>query len=364
MTIFEGMRLVELEPLDTLFFGDNKGMEFNFGGISLEMPLPWTVSGALLFKYVSETGRISDVRKGCLNGGECEQEERGEATEFAFYGPFISFGTSLWFPPPADLIRREGSRDIDIITPKARYGGYSSFMPSVYLPYGWETYNEFVDHVFMEKYAEGIIEKPKRPPKVYKERRVGIHIDDSRRAVKTGFTFSSTHIRPPFGMKYAVLVSRKDGNNIDFSGLVRIGGEGRPAKVSTRDWKPSWLKARKLRAGKVVKVVLLSPAIYRLDGKNVRLPDLAGLPGNPELCRIGESDLVIGGKPMRVSGWNSITKRARKMYTAVPSGTVYYLKLREDVDRLDLTSSFWKLSSFWERGFGSPLISLGGVECE
>ncbi|MEM2219627.1 MAG: type III-B CRISPR module-associated protein Cmr3 [Candidatus Korarchaeum sp.] len=355
--------LIELEPLDTVFFGDARGMELNIGGRSLSIPLPWTVSGALLSHYLLRTGKYGDVMRGCENvNGECESEEKGEATVFAFYGPFLHFKDRYWFSPPADLVRDGGK--VGLIRFRVGGSGYAQQLPSVYLPLDAEPYGMLVDHEFLNCYANGKITKPRSEDHFdHEERRVGIHIDDSKRVVKTGYTFSCVHRRPRFGLRYAVLIWEKEERDFNFSGILRLGGEGRVAKVSERglkevDGRFFWLDNRELEAGNYVKVVLLSPAIYRSGDRDIRAPDhqmLQKLPGRPELL------MTVGGRATMVSGWNMRAKRARKMYAAVPPGTVYYFKLNEKVNRLDLTLSFWKLSLFWERGFGSPLVAVGGV---
>jgi len=362
--LFERMKLVELEPLDTVFFGDARGMDLNIGGRSLRFPLPWTVSGALLSHYLLITGRAEDVNKGCRDLGDCESEEKGENTVFAFYGPFLSYGGSYWFSSPADIALRADSSGrgvVQIEVRKVRSDGYAGYLPEIYLPFDAEPYaGRLVDHEFLESYADGKLKQPKELDEeiLSEERRVGIHIDDSRRTVKAGYTFSSIHIRPKPGLKYAVLVAEKERRDFSFSGIIRFGGEGRVARASEGSWIPSWLRRRGLKAGDIVKAVLISPAIYRKGSLNCRIPDVRNLPGRPEL--LGAGKLVIGGRAVMVSGWDLRTVKARRMYAAVPPGTVYYMRLNQDADRAELTLSFWRLSLFWERGFGSPLIAVGG----
>lgn len=371
--MFNNMKLIELEPLDTVFFGDPRGMELNLGGKSLRLPLPWSISGALLYFYILNGGSLNDVRIGCEDDAEeCISEEKGESTVFAFYGPFLSYGGRYWFNAPADLILKDGK--VTLLKPYDGKGGYRDFLPRIYLPEGSEPLiDEFVDHEFLESYAEGrIIELKGKVTFDFEERRIGIHIDDSKRTVKAGYTFSCVHRRPKFGLKYSMLVAEKSRRDFKFSGIVRLGGEGRAAKITERNWKPNWLERSLLKGGTTVKVVLVSPAIYRRNGKDTRIPDISNLPGKPKLCTLdipkgnkkngnGGNELVIGRGPIFISGWDLPRNRARRMYAAVPPGTVYYLKLEDDVDRAELTLSFWKLSLFWERGFGSPLVAVGDV---
>ncbi|MCS7103867.1 MAG: type III-B CRISPR module-associated protein Cmr3, partial [Candidatus Korarchaeum sp.] len=310
------MRLVLLEPLDTVFFGDARGMELNLGGVSLRLPLPWTVSGALLSHYLLKGGRAEDLNRGCGEDGDCESEEKGEATVFAFYGPFLSYKGSFWLNAPADLASR--GDEVLLIKPRRMEGiesrrgeSYADHLPPVCLPLDAKPYvGNLVNHEFLESYAKGILTQPRiiKDEIDFEERRVGIHIDDSKRTVKIGYTFSSIHRRPNFGLKYAVLAAKKEGQDFRFSGVVRLGGEGRAAAVSEGEWKPSWLEGSELESGSTVKVALISPAIYRGSHGNSRVPDLGNLPGKPELIHVKGRPLVIGGRAMMVSGWNMRAK--------------------------------------------------------
>ncbi len=348
--------LVAMRPLDSFFFGRSRGLDLSSSATSFEFPLPWTVSGALLGAHASITEDLGTGRKlGELTWDE-DIEERGELTGFMFYGPFLIWEGKEWFRPPEDLrVKFIHSR-----TGKLYRDQLPALVPEEKEFPGW------IDHETLEKYSNGEkVDLKVEGPRISEERRLGTHLDDLTRTVKEGFIYSAIHRRLPPGSSIGVLITGKRGQKLANFSLVRLGGEARVSRVERSQWRPGWLDDRGLSGGDVVKVVLLSPAIYRRNGENVRVPPIDRLRDKVKLCRLGGRTLVIGRKPTRVSGWDMRRKRARKMYSAVPPGTVYYLRLKGSMSRWELTLDFWKLSLYWERGFGSPLVALsGGVRCE
>jgi len=339
--------LISLKPLDSLFFGDNMGLDLNSPGGGLRFPLPWTVSGALLYAHIMSVHNLGSSY-GLTSNWDEGVEERGDLTGFMFYGPFLIWRGKKWFPCPLDL-----SVSVEGLQPSQNPKLYSSQLPPI-MPR--EDKCKWIPHDLLERYSEGNKVEPINEVEepIFEEKRLGIHLDDVNRTVVEDFLYTSRHIRLK-DASIGVLVASKGEARIEVPPLIKLGGEGRPVRVTRERWTPKWLSNDVLKAGSVVKVVLLSPAIYRKNGKDVRIPELK-LPGKPELLE-SRSALVISGPPVLVSGWDLKRARARKLYAAVPPGTVFYLKLSEDVGRWELTYNFWRLSLFWERGFGSLLIS-------
>ncbi len=339
--------LLSLKPLDSLFFGDNLGLDLNSPGGGLRFPLPWTVSGALLYAHIMSTGNLGSSY-GLTSDWDEEIEEEGDLTGFMFYGPFLVWKGKRWFPCPLDL-------NAMVYLSRTNSKLYSSQLPSI-IP--GEGRCNWIPHDLLERYAEGKLNSVNEVEEpIFEEKRLGIHLDDASRTAVEDFLYTSRHVR----LKEAsigVLVASKGDVRLEVPPVIKLGGEGRPVGVTRESWTPKWLKDDVLKANSVVKVVLLSPAIYRREGKDVSVPELK-LPGKPKLLERG-SALMVSGPPRLVSGWDIKRARARKLYAAVPPGAVFYLKLGEDVGRWELTYSFWRLSLFWERGFGSPLISLVG----
>ncbi len=362
--------LVEFRPLDSLFFGGNIGLDLGSSASSLEFPLPWTVSGAILSHLIRESGEPSRFLK---VGSTLEMEEGGELTKLMFYGPFliVKKGTSpdtpteRWYPAPYDLVYRP----IKLFDKQIK-GVYSAQLPPVIAT--MEEPPTWIDEGRLLAYARGEEVQPpspqsKRETPIVAERRLGITLDDGTRTAARGLIYSSRHIRLDRA-SIGVLAAWKDGNGLSVSGVVRLGGEGRPSEVNSSIWVPEWLKEERIKGDSVVRIVLLSPAIYRgPNGTFARRPPdeaLSKLPGRPEICRLRGRELVIGPPPEMISGWDYARRRAKRMYPAVPAGTVIYLRLREEADRWELTREFWHLSLYWERGLGSPMVALtGGDVC-
>lgn len=349
--------LLTLKPLDSLFFGPNLGLELSSNAASLLFPLPWTVSGALIAHLVSKKGTLSEILE---SDASLEREERGELTKLMFYGPFLIHARCKWFPTPYDL--------------KYEPAGSSGALYSSQLPPIIEVVEKipaWIDEARLEKYVRGEeieVDSGWEEPKLLEEVRLGIAVDDSTRTAMRGFLYTSRHLRMQ-DSAIGILAAWKTGEPLDLSGIVRLGGEGKASIIEVEDWNPSWFEDERIERGSVVKLVLISPAIYwDSSGKTSRRPPnerLEKLPGRPEVCKSRGRELVIGPSPVMVSGWDLARRRARRMYAAVPAGTTIYLRLKEETGRWELTREFWKLSLYWERGFGSPLVARArGDLCE
>ncbi len=361
--------LLELIPYDSSFFGDSRGLGRGGQGSTLRFPTPWTLSGAALYLYAALTGDWSSAG---ASKSEAE-EERGEATDFTFYGPFLRCSGRLWFWPPQDVVVRDvgGRKALRVLQPVQRDArGYHRWLPPIVQTKEDEPVSGMLSLEALRAYLK---EKPEIGDPVRdvvslsEERRLGLTISETTGTSEQGLLYTSVHLRPPKVMvnggvadiSFCALISRKSGEELrELDGIVRLGGEGRPARVTTHTMAEPlpWLQDEELEAGDVVKLVLLSPAIYRDGRVGVSHPDLSGLPGRPEYVRVNGHILWIVGRPWKLSGWSLKARRARPMYSAAPPGSVYYVRLGEPASRLELTLAFWRRSLFWERGFGSPMV--------
>ncbi len=361
------MKLLTLKPLDSLFFGGGKGVPLSGDSSSLYHPLPWTVSGALITLAYSKG--LNVISKSEWSE---EEEERCDILNYAFYGPFVHYKGMLWVPAPRDFVIKEFRMSspnkiefmlLEQAKLKDAGDGYHEELPPLVL--SQDDYHLY-DHVRNPLVPLSSLKGPTSvvdPPVINGEGRIGIKLDRSRGVVEAGMLYRTTHIRVPEDFSYAMVPFRKvngrpeisSSNPLNLTGVVRLGGEGRPSLVKTVESEElESLMNSKVSAGKVVRVILVAPAIYLKGEKTVSLPDLKGLPGNPSW--VGPQ--VVTGKPIRVSGWSLASGRAKRMFSAVPSGTVYYLKVEKEVTVSDFLAEFWRLSLYWDRGFGSPLLEV------
>lgn len=379
-------KVVMLEPYDSLFFGGGVGVPLGGYSPSMLHPSPMTVSGAILSFLVDNLGRNSVLSQSALsNPGDMEQlEERGMAVRFAFHGPFIYYSNGFWVPAPRDLVivwAKKGRMNLRVPEidpsegrPSPESSTYKGDAPSPLIgPGDLLLYEHFeLPLINVEELNSGYYDGERilirEMPAVHGEDRLGIGIDRNTGTVRRGLLYTTTHIRVEESqaerMKYAMLSVPVPGDgkaevpsalpgNVELRGITRLGGEGRPALLTVREKLfnpfPSW----ELEKDEMVRMLLISPAIYAGgNGTTTSTPDLTGLPGRPEFV----GPRLITSRPLRISGWSPSLGRARKMFSAVPPGTVYYLRVRERVRAGDLLMAFWKLSLYWDRGMGSPLL--------
>ncbi len=390
-------KLVLIEPFDSLFFGGGVGVPLGGSSRSMPHPTPWTVSGSVLSFLVRKHG-LKTVLNSSGEGDVESKEERGEYIKYAFYGPLIYFSEELWMPAPRDLevvwakedemkLRALKAGDEDKSRSGRIKGGgdgqpaksqkmltnesYRNDLPpivlssdSIYL------YDHFELPLIrlrdIDDYGDSLgIMLLRGAPRVYPEERLGIKIDEERGSAEEGMLYCTVHIRVQEGerdlkyrrMGYAMIsVGMADKEVIpDIHGIERLGGEGKPAGIFTDGGRHirQLGEGEELQPGEVLKVILVSPAVYiRDERKTTALPDISGLPGKPEW--IGPR--VVTSAPQRLSGWSISLGRARRMYSAVPPGTVYFLRMSEGADKMEFLLEFWRLSLYWDRGFGSPVV--------
>ncbi len=363
-------KVVVVQPYDSLFFGGGIGVPLRGDSRSLIHPIPLTVSGSILSLLMEKKGKDHVLTRKAMEGSNLEElEEKGMALRYALYGPLILYRGEFWVPAPRDLIinwAKRGDMELEVIPQNAEPGGNENGLePPLLGPSDLYLYDHFDFPIaplkeLTSSYLYGNTMVVRNMPRIYTESRLGIALDRSKGAVKMGFLYRTTHIRGQESrhgrMSYAMISIPLDGREkiSDLSGVTRLGGEGRPALITTENLSLRWLGAdRRLNEGDEIKVILVSPAIYlNSNGTTTNVPDVSELPGRPEFI----PPKVISSRPLMISGWNLRLKRARRMYSAVPPGTVYRMKVRESVRMWDMMISFWKLSLYWDRGMGSPLL--------
>lgn len=363
-----GIEAVALTPYDSLFFGDGRGVPITGDVDTLPYPPPLTLSGAILTMLVREKGPADVLRK--MKFGE-DEEERGEVLRLAFYGPILEYRGEHWVPAPRDLVivwaRRDSAKLMPMTPVSGEGSGYRGQLPPRIM--GTDRVplydqDQFPTIVKLEALLSRYPRLPlivRNPPRLTLEDRLGIALDRSRGVVERGMIYRTSHLRvqEEDGVRasFLMLSPPLDGRDTlpDFdSRVIRLGGEGRGAEARRlrAGWASRLFQDRELKPGAMVRVILLSPAIYLRNGVPVSRPDLDEL---EESVRFLE-DRTFSGKPVMVSGWNSVLGRARTMYPAVPAGTVYTLQITGRMSSLELMLAFWRSSLYWDRGMGSPIV--------
>lgn len=167
-----------------------------------------------------------------------------------------------------------------------------------------------------------------------KEIRVGIALSGKRTA-EEGKIYAVEFIRMKTELKtvrgFIFNIEGLDIKNFDDTGVLALGGESRIANYKKLNNESSLenlerLQFNNLEGKEKFKIYLSSPAIFR----NGWVPDFLTKNGDRYEGNIGsvEVELISAtvGKAIPISGWDIVNNRPRKMWKAVPAGSVYFFK--------------------------------------
>ena len=152
--------------------------------------------------------------------------------------------------------------------------------------------------------------------------RLGIALDRASGSTVEGmlYTTDTVAFRPDFG--FYVAVGGADGQ-VPADGLLRLGGDGRAARVSRigAEWPEPDYAA--IAATGRMRIVLTAPGIF---------PSGSSLPGLDEKghwfgpCGVsGRLCAAAAGRPSVVSGWDLAERKPKPAMKALPTGSVFWL---------------------------------------
>lgn len=175
--------------------------------------------------------------------------------------------------------------------------------------------------------------------------RVGIELDHDRRSTVEGQLYTTEAVRLCNDPETGFLVGVSDGGTLPDHGLLRLGGDGRAATISTvavGEVRGADFEA--IEATKRCRLVLTSPGIFP---EGWRLPGL-GDDGTWALeglqARVTAAAVPRGGV---ISGWDLARSCPKPAVRVAPTGAVYWLEIQSgDIDRLRKLSEtgLWGLS--------------------
>ncbi len=299
-------RAVVLEPLDTAMF--RNGLPFDAGAsatATTAFPSPLTTGGAIAAAFGRD---VESIR-----------------------GPLLARFTSSgeWepmYPLPHDVVEHENTfRRLQVKS--APRSVATSQGPADQFVAGWGSPSSdgFIDAEAFGDYLAGGEEMlpASRDALVslQNERRIGLA--RAGRVAMDGFLYAKavlradtrTDIHGPQRTGFICEVSA-DGETISRR-QVRLGGEARAAEIhEIRDW-TSVVPDRPMIEDEQVKLVLLTPGVF-VEGSIPSLPDGAELVA-----------AAVAG-PMPIAGWSPGSQARRfALWWAVPAGSVYWLRIRD-----------------------------------
>lgn len=325
---------IKIVPNDTLFF--RSGRPFSLGSETwadgIFPPYPSTIYGALrtffLFhrgtlKFFNEVG-YDDIGSPCRKG------------KMKIVGPVLidNDGYPL-FRCPFDLVKVKGSRESKIILlkrikkPKIYFSDDN--IEEILLHKGMDTVKEskeYLDDITLIEYLKGIKKEFqfRSEERLYTlENKIGIARDRATLASKDGHLYRIPMIRLKECSGFIVKI---DGvSEIPERGVFQLGAEGKTVKYETISENP--LKELEninfeLQDG-IFKLYFATPAIFK-KGWIPEWIDENSLKGEKEGIKIQLIACAIG-KYVRIGGWDMAKRRPKRMYKAIPAGSVYYFRV-------------------------------------
>lgn len=211
------------------------------------------------------------------------------------------------------------------------------------------------------------------------EYRIGVQIDPETFASMKEQIYAATYMRPESNFRFVCQLILKDPRNGEEEALDKLdwllfGGEHRLARLINADSKNPFAndlftapKAPQKEGPILLKWVLITPAIFAhgslpgwcVENKGKNLP-----PGFVALdIKEGKCALVSWclGRPVTVSGFDVVDRKAKDTLLAVPAGSVYYF-LCENRDAADKLANalHWNPRSdyYGEKGCGYGFVSF------
>ena len=342
------LETLTFDPVDVLL---PRGNRLFGGGVHghAQMP-PWAslFAGAIASRALADADRISDIthRPDCADGILAEVLGPG----FSLTGLGLTRESEALFLLPADLVvlRRDGTycsrpinpRGLDDAFPGVGVSGNLPLLtvlddPSREKPESglWITVEGLARHL------AGEVPQPKSlvpSGELWKtDPRLGIALDAGSRTAAESQLYTTDAVALCDGVQF---LAGFDGMNVPREGLVRLGGDGRGARIApVKDALANRLNdlGRPQPGWRGFRMILATPGIF----PNGWLP-----PGvDPATRRLKvqglTAELVAASVPRHevISGWdmaNHVPKPARKV---VPAGSVYWFRVCEG-DTAALTS--------------------------
>lgn len=346
---------VEITPIDTLFFRDGK--PFTMGtdtwGSGIFPPYPSMVYGALRSLYFSH--HIEQLNK--ANTSE------DPTVHLKIKGLYLKNENSFLFPVPLDCVETVNERKTLVLELKkieflcncpSEYMLIHGISEKVKNPEnGWLSFDNLVN------YLNGDYEKlsyRSLSDFVKEEPKIGIGRNNFTKSVEEGMLYR-------IGTKRLIntsIIVDIEGLSLPESGLMKIGGEGRPARFKC--FKDCNIPAPTSINKKLIKLYLLTPAIFNKGW----LPDSIdenNLTGEINGIKVKLLTSAIG-KPLYIGGFDIKSGKPKQMKKAVPSGSIYIFEVLDEVSEEDIkalhNTSISDGEEYKKQGFG--IVYLANIK--
>jgi len=330
------MSFYSIRPVDIVFFRGNK----LFGGAgdhseSMMPPWPSVFSGALRSLMISGDDKLWSM---------AHRKDEGIAQQLnnLLRVTFIALKKDgkVFFQPPRDMIffdNKDGNiQKIEFLSIQDKRDGNSyNKLPKVLTLAGKDkpANHYWISAAGLKKYLKG--ENPSKDDiqdagGLWKsDYRLGIALDSEKWSAKEHAIYTSDAVVLDRNAEFMVGTDRDAA-----TGMIRLGGDGRAAKVDTVEFEPPWMGTDVL--DKIVKtgrfkVILATPGIF----PNGWL--MPGVDDKYELHFQGLTARLVAAKVDRytiISGWDMLRRQPKPAQRAVPAGCVYYFETTAGKDAL------------------------------
>jgi CRISPR-associated protein Cmr3 len=323
---------VEFKAFDSLFFRDAKpfGKGSEFRAASVFPPPASVLRGALRTAYF--TRHMDEFAEFTRHTEDLTYDPTGGLTVRAV---FLKDRRGVRIPLPLNFAVHKTIQNLAYVMKPVKSPAISSYR----LPYALHT--EIAEtteasgdtFIYFKEYDSCLRGEPKAEfyynrlsEFVTHEIKTGIEIDSGTGTAQESMLYQTEFVRPvnKHGDAVTVLADVHEIDGMPEKGIVRLGGEGKTAFYEETE---NPFEAVPPEIGRHFSLTLLSPAIFKtgwlpgfIDGET-----FTGRAGGLTLRLIA----AAAGRPVSISGFDMRVKKQKKLYHAVPVGSVYYFEITD-----------------------------------
>jgi CRISPR-associated protein Cmr3 len=322
--------IIEIKPLDTVFFRDAKpfSMAEETWADSMPLPYPSVVYGALRSAYFAvDMDMFQKLRR------ERKLDSRDDTTTNLRIRSILlkDKNNNVYYPLPLDCLKKKNDRGNDVflsklvenkatssLTTEGRLEAFDKNETHERVNDGILNSWEFIAYLNVEKAKFSYLKLSdfiESEPKIGIGRSKNTHTSEEGKLYRVGMQ----------RLKDIKIVVEFGGLDIPEKGLLRLGGEGKAAEYDQiEEIEPIEMPAID---DNLFKIYLATPAIF----DNGWLPSWIKeetLEG--EIPDTGNKVKLITaaiGKPLYAGGFDMKARRPKPMHRAVPQGSVYYFSI-------------------------------------
>lgn len=332
-----------IEPLDVLVLRDNKlfGDPGSFGQSSLP-PWPSVMAGALrswlLVHDKVDLQQFSDGKPHPILGKPAEPGSF-MLTDLQLARRQDDACETLRLPPADLIVTKADGVSTNRLQPQALAAGIQASTPLALLPVLAQrdrTKPEsgyWLDEAGWVRYLSGKTVEPQqlvRADALFStELRVGIGMDADKRSAADGALFSTQAIALKHGVGF---IARVAGAELPAAGMLRLGGEGRGARVERVQLPDDPDLVSEIGAARRCRIVLTTPGVFAAGW---RLP---GMEEDGRFALNGVRGRVVAACVQRgevISGFDLARRKPKDAQRMAPAGSVYWIdELEADAEAL------------------------------